>query len=394
MSSRSVVTFTSGVSGSGKTYYRCAAFLVEEWLPLHDGVLISNYPINVENLVRDFGEEVRKRIEIIPDAILKEWREGRSGPWDYLRDRNIQGCHIAIDEIHNYCPKTADAKIRKKWMQFVGELRHTGATVEFLSQNEGKVAKELIAEAEIRYEIINGENFKLPILGYRMGDLYEFRAKLLGKYICPSFCREYTQASGDWVLQDEKTFYRLPKYFEYYNSYNAPSHGLAEGRRSELRPWEKYSWPMLFLWFLMTYYIRIGFHICCISVFAWAFFFGGIKGCVHGVVDRAFGKKPQKVQMKPDSSSSDSLAASQTIPESQAKKFIPEIKPNFPVKPYRLLTPDMVVFKDGWKLSKGDFCYGSTVKGFDCRSLMVILDDGFFFPLSWISQKLEDQDYE
>lgn len=280
MSSKSTVSLTVGVSGSGKTYYRCAVFLMDEWLPNHEGLLISNYPINIDEVEKDWPGASR-RIEIIPEDVLKSWRDGSSGPWDYFNDRDISGCHIAIDEIHNYCGKSTDNKVRKKWQQFIGELRHQGATIEFLTQAESKCAKEIINEAEIRYEIQNGENRRLPFLGYRMGDLYEFRAKLLGRYLCPSYCLEKIQADGKWKTQDNHMFYRLPKYFKYYDSFSAPQSGKGKGNRSEQRPWEKYNWLMLVLWFYLQYPVRISLQFLCVGVFVWFFFLGGLPSIMN-----------------------------------------------------------------------------------------------------------------
>lgn len=385
MSSRSVVTVTTGVSGSGKTYYRCAVFLVDEWLPNHSGVLITNYPINLGNLVRDYGEGVEDRVELIPPDVLREWREGRSGPWDYLRDRDISGCHIAIDEIHNYCPKTADNKLRKKWMQFIGELRHQGATIEFLTQNEAKCAKEILAEAEIRYEIINGENIRCPVLGYRMGDLYQFRAKALGRYLCPSYCIEYTQNQGGWVEINRSVFYRLPKYFEYYDSFSAPEHGQALGHKSEPMPWEKYSWPRLFCWFLMQYPFRIGLQVSFVAVFVWAFFMGGISGCSQrylkaiGALKDEGGKTTAKVEGKTQEAGG---AVSGTVanpsPSPSSYRVVRK-------ELWSVISPSYVKMRDGREFWAGDAFYGSVIGGFDVRSRMCFLEDGFFFPVDWFS---------
>lgn len=384
MSSRSVVTVTTGVSGSGKTYYRCAVFLVDEWLPNHEGKLISNYPLKLDALVSEFGEGVLDRVEIIPDSVLSEWREGRSGPWDYFAGRDISGCHIAIDEIHNYCPKTADNKLRKKWMMFVGEIRHQGATIEFLTQNEAKCAKELLAEAEIRFEIINGENLRFPVLRYRMGDLYEFRAKLLGKYLCPSYCVEYQQgAGGDWVQIDSRPFFRLPKYFQYYDSYSAPEHGQALGHKAEPRPWEKYSWPRLFLWFYLTYPIRISFHVTVAVVFCWLFFCGGLTGCyssyfgyLRKLSNGKSGSQNQKVVENQTQSSDRKVREESSVHSSGRIVRVDE--------PWVVCAPDYLRFQDGSEYWSGDECWGSRIYAFDPRTRAVILEDGFFFPISWL----------
>ena len=45
MATRSVVTCTVGAAGSGKSFRRCAHFIVNEFLPEHDGVHWSNFPL-------------------------------------------------------------------------------------------------------------------------------------------------------------------------------------------------------------------------------------------------------------------------------------------------------------------------------------------------------------
>lgn len=252
MGVKSTITLTVGVSGSGKTYYRGSVFVMEEWIPEHTGVLITNMPLNLDEIEKVFPN-ARERIELIPREVLQSWRDGNSGPWEYLQDRDLSGCKLQIDEIHNYCGKNSSPSVRKKWLSFIGELRHQGMTAEFMTQTEAKCAKEIISEAEIRIEIVNGENRLMPVLGYRMGDLYELRAKLTGKYLCPSFCREYTQVSGKWHMQKEQIFYRLPYYFKFYDSYSAPEHGKAKGAKAELHPYERYGFIRLLAWFYLQY---------------------------------------------------------------------------------------------------------------------------------------------
>lgn len=385
MSSKATVSVTVGVSGSGKTYYRCAVFLVEEWLPNHSGKLITNYPVLMDNLVKDYPNAA-DRVELIPRDVMDAWRDGRSGPWDYLDGRDISGCHIAIDEIHNYCGKNTDNKVRKKWLQWIGELRHQGATCEFLTQSEAKCAKEILNEAEIRYEIINGENRIFPVLGYRMGDLYEFRAKLIGRYLCPSFCREYLQAGGKWVVQQEKMFYRLPKYFTYYDSYSAPEHGKALGHKAEKRPWEKYGWLMLCVWFYLQYPFRIAMQVAVLVTFCYVFFGGGLGkmmdsyfSAIDGVGKKAVGDK--RVSGKNAVGKSEVGAKSKSgAVDVEAVAYEKVVR----LRPYEVLTSKKLRLRDGREFRAGDRWFGSVIEGFDKN--YVYLEDGFFFPLSWLME--------
>lgn len=377
MSSKATVSLTVGSSGSGKTYYRCSVFLIDEWLPFHNGLLICNYPINMDNLLADYPD-AGERVEIIPEDVLKAWREGRSGPWDYLSSRDISGCHIAIDEIHNYCGSASDIKIRRKWQQFVGELRHRGATIEFLTQAEAKCSKELLAEAEIRYEIQNGENRRVPILGYRYGDLYELRAKLIGKYLAPSFCLEKTQADGGWHNLEERCFFRLPSYFKYYNSFSAPMSGGEKGNVSEKHPYEKYNWLQLIIWFFFQYPFRIPIQIGMVSVFVWFFFCGGMTDMLQGMFKAFQGASSHVV--KSINQSEDSSKVS-TVDESSKSL---QNTSSFFVKINKLEFVSSRYFRYSGKVyNLGDDYYGKITQihkdGF-------FVDDLIFVPFGWLDE--------
>lgn len=381
---RNTVTVTVGVSGSGKTYYRFSVWFCEEWYPNHVGKLICNYPVNLDELEKDYPN-ASNRIEIISQDVLKSWRDGSSGPWDYFSDRDISGCHIAIDEIHNFCGKNTDNKIRKKWMMWLGELRHQGATCEFLTQSEAKCAKEILNEAEIRLEIINGENRLFPLLGYRMGDLYEFRAKFLGKYLCPSFCVEYVQAKGKWHQQKETIFYRFPKYFKYYDSFSAPEHGKALGNRGEKRPWEKYSWPGLFLWFYATYPIRINFHLLLVFIFCYMFFGNGFSSIIHSYFNIIGGKTFQSkvvrdVERRENIDSKGKKGENLDYVNNGNKLVYQRV---VKLKPWEILTPYYMRLRDGRVFYSGMPFYNSVIVRFE-RNGLVFLDDGFCFPVEWL----------
>src|SRR5690606_37593265 len=73
-----------------------------------------------------------ERMQLIPPGEIERWREGQSGPWDFFADKDLGQAHIAIDEIHVFCGRNTAAAVRKKWQDWLGEIRHRGATVEFL----------------------------------------------------------------------------------------------------------------------------------------------------------------------------------------------------------------------------------------------------------------------
>lgn len=247
MGALTVVIYTTGVAGSGKTYVRCARFICDELLPYSNKKLISNYPLYREKIAdfvaANFGmkrDEALERLESIPHEVLESWRLEKSGPWEYFKTRDIAGCHIAIDEIHNFCGKHQSKEHRRNWQLWLGEIRHRGATVEFLTQNPQKVAKEVDFECGLRYRIENCEAIRDPILGITCSDWYELRAAFItGKYIATIHQRESVNVDGKWVGSQEKNYVLDPRYFELYDSFSTPVTGGAKGA-SELRDFQKY----------------------------------------------------------------------------------------------------------------------------------------------------------
>ncbi len=58
-----------------------------------------------------------------------------------------------------------------------GELRHVGATIELITQAEGKLAKEFKEEAERQVIVSSSDTRREPIFGIEMGDIYQLLAK-------------------------------------------------------------------------------------------------------------------------------------------------------------------------------------------------------------------------
>lgn len=376
------ITLTVGVSGSGKTYRRCAMYIADEWLPKHTGVLYCNYPVNFEGLEKDFeGYNVRERIRIIDDDELQKWRTGQSGPWDYFKGIDLSGSRICIDEAHNFCHRKSDLKIRRAWSAFVGELRHRGAQLELLTQNEQKLATELLNEAEIKLEIINGESRRLPIFGFRMGDLYELRAKIIGKYLAPSYEVEYIQYGSRFRRQHEEIFYRIDKYFHYYDSFSAPQDGESKGGKAEKHPYEVYSFPVLLLWFFSRYPIRMICQVTLISLFCWLCFFGGAEKMVRDSVRNLsnIGKnKARSLVIKKDDVKQETKTG---FPERKLQSVGNKGKTENVNKWVRLhvsvATLNFVKLSDGSIYKIGDDFYLSRIALFVPRKKLVVLDDGF-----------------
>lgn len=288
MASRSVVTLTTAPAGTGKSYRRCAHFILYELLPDTTLKHLSNFPIQFE----EWGEgkagmiavaerrgvatrdQVLERIETIPEAETQKWLDGTSGPWDYFRERDLAGYHLAIDEIHNFCGKNSHVSIKKQWQTWLGELRHRGARIEFISQHPQKIAKEIRDEAEILLELVAGESRTDPWFGIGMGDWYNLKAKVTGRYTPCVYELENRQHKSRWSVRKTVKFHFEKELFEVYDSFSAPIQG---GHRGEVdkEPWERMSWSKFGLWFLLRNLWSLSSRLGLVALFVWLGLFGG-----------------------------------------------------------------------------------------------------------------------
>ena len=194
----SVIIATTGVPGCGKSYVRCARFLVDDFLIHSGGSHYSNFPVNVDAVAdavvkkANFAktgflakitapfrlkknivtvEEIKARVIVIPDDVLMSWRHEESGPWDYFQGVDLKYAHIAIDEIHNFISATCTSiEYIKKWGDFLAEIRHRGCSFEGLTQDYKQVHDCLMSRAGLRYELIPAEDLRDPFFHIQMMD--------------------------------------------------------------------------------------------------------------------------------------------------------------------------------------------------------------------------------
>lgn len=182
----STIILTTGVPGSGKTYIRCARFLVDDFLlSKKTGVHYSNFPVCVDvvanhvhkqftskfgffyrllhrNFVMPSVEDIKARIVVIPESVLSDWRLEKSGPWDFFAGLDLSGCHIAIDEIHEIVKISSSPDYIAKWDEFLGTIRHRGCVFEGLTQDIKAVHACFKGRANIRNELIPCEDLRDP----------------------------------------------------------------------------------------------------------------------------------------------------------------------------------------------------------------------------------------
>ncbi|MEL6896905.1 MAG: zonular occludens toxin domain-containing protein [Planctomycetota bacterium] len=253
------MSYTLGAPGAGKTYARCAAYLVDDWIPFHDGVHYSNFPINFEAIAEEFPDvDIPARVQEIPREVLESWKREETGPWEYFRDVDLSGAHIAIDECHFVIPKAGSKAYLKLWEEWLSVIRHEGARIEFLTQNQAKVSPEIIGVCEHRTQITSGLDYKFPLIGISMGDWYQAVARLTGIYRRVSIVTEEVQRNARWEEVKTKFLYFDPRYFRFYDSYNA-TEGGGKGGKAEGLEWERLPFWRFWLWFLIRNFLPLGY---------------------------------------------------------------------------------------------------------------------------------------
>jgi hypothetical protein len=269
---RSTVMFTTAASRSGKTYKRGPHFLLTSFIPNLEGIHVSNFPWQLEPWKDGAGrecagllavaekrgldpQEVAQRVQVLPADMMERWKnkgflKGEpQGPWVDLAGIDLSGWHLAIDECHNFCGKSHPPAIKRRWQEWLGEIGHQGCTIEFISQTPGKVADEIIAEAEVKLQITNNNHepdYLFGIKGYYWNQLW---AKLLQKSQQSAWTREYRKMDDkNWTLEKAERWLFDSELFQCYDSFAKPIAGGQAGTfgRDE---WERYSWPRLLLWF-------------------------------------------------------------------------------------------------------------------------------------------------
>lgn len=318
MASVATLIFTTGEPGAGKTYIRCARFLVDDFLVNSDGVHISNFPVYPDKVADSVvkrsnffkkgilakitapfrrkqnkitKEEILKRIHVIPEDVLKSWRSEESGPWEYFNGCDLKHAHIAIDEIHNYLSVTSSEEHLKKWDEFLGEIRHRGCTIEGLTQDPSAVSPVFKNRAGLNLDLVPRLKLRDPIFKVPYADWYELVAGFTGIYRPCILQQEYGRVFGNKRKVNHTTYFYLdPEYFCFYNSYSA-SHAEKENgvvddkNRSPEHEYQRRTKLGLIYWFVWGNFYNLISRILLFIFLMWLCFFGGLQKIINGMVE-------------------------------------------------------------------------------------------------------------
>lgn len=259
MSRRNVVSFYTGVARSGKTF-RLVVKIVDEILPLTEGVIYTNLPLNVD-AIADYcsvkqsvsRETILERLHIVSRVTEEIWRDAGKplidssgkkvgvypleGPWEYFADKPLSGATIIIDEIHNFCGSIGTPKtVSNMWQKWLGELGHNQAVFIGVSQAPEKVHACIKQESAAQYSIRNTGLDRDPFFKIEVYDWLELWAGMFNQpYKVFVFEQEVQKIEGR-KERGQRQLYRMgPPYFDFYDSFNKP---ISNEQSEDVKPFE------------------------------------------------------------------------------------------------------------------------------------------------------------
>ena len=297
----STVTTVTGPPGTGKSCVRGPVFLIEEYLREGAGTWWGTIPVDPDKVAEAAAARVGKkgdaetiaafrgRVRIIPADEVKKWEDGASGPWAFFKGKDLRGCHISLDEAHHYCGKKHKPAHRTRWSEWLQELRHRGnTTAEFISQNTSRLAPEIHDVAECRVTLSNTE--KKWYWGFQFADLYELAAAFTRSYKPAVVVEHSRQKNERWGVERRQRIYLDPYYFQFYNSYSAPTDGSAGDGAGEVvgpvHQFERRSVPGVLFWFARRNVWVLGAYAAALCAALWLSVGGGASSMAGAYLSR------------------------------------------------------------------------------------------------------------
>ncbi len=299
-------TLTAAGSGAGKSYVRGAVYPATVLLAESKTArIVTNLPIKIAEMsayvasaTGQNADDIAHRIVILSPEVEEFWRldvtNGGGGPWDTFADTAMDDTHFLLDEAHHFCGKHHSKAHRAKWIQFAGELRKRGASVEWITQDVKKVPSEIENEAQILIELVSSKTRRDPFFGVVMEDWFELLAKLRGKWWSKVWQVESTKRAGRWVHESTSSFALVPTFFALYESYNQPIGGGQAAKEVPKQEWEKRTWTQLLVWFMVRNLDKVGVRLAGAAVVLWLCLGGfgwGLERVIGSARDTARAKR-------------------------------------------------------------------------------------------------------
>ncbi len=350
---QAVAMLTTAPMGGFKSYTRGPAFAIDVWLPEYEGILYTTIPLRVDVIAEIAWkkykipkEETKRRIHVFSPDLIKSWiREGgNNGPWDIPLEK-VAGCHFQFDEFQYFAPRTQEVPRRRLWREWISEVRHEQATVEFLTQDISSIDKDIVSVVPIQYQLVNLGTHRDPLFKIQLNDWYQLRSKFFG-YWCPCVAQlEFSRIAGR-LKQEEKEWRVRPnsKYYKAYDSYCKPQKRLKtegiedkktteemldekaevkETVRKNQMPWEKFGWLRLLSWFYFRNFFSLSTRFAILGVLYWLLCLGGSAMVFQAIME--FPKKIQSQVMAGPLQDKNSLPKKSTRDTKQEKTEVSEV---------------------------------------------------------------------
>lgn len=296
---QTVVLLTTAAMGVGKTYCRGPVFVATEWLPFHSGQHVSNLPLFPDKIAayckRRYKDDYRaeQRIRRIPEEVFQKWiePEGVAGPWDFFGTDEwpLAGTHIAIDEAHLCIPRVKCVQRRRLWNAWLAEIRHAGATIEFISQHIDRMDEDVRKVCSVRITLTPRDSDRDPIFGIQVADWYELKALLTREWNPCVVQFEKRQTDTKWETVQRKRIELSSTFYALYDSYSKPMGVQTESGEvvadvAGLHEFQKRSFFGVLWWFWRRNWGYLGKAACLTVGVIWLCFFGGITFALNALM--------------------------------------------------------------------------------------------------------------
>lgn len=272
LDTRETIILRCGKPGHGKTWSLCK-YLVHDFLPNHDGKIFTNVPLNPEAIANYIARvphgligtridhekkaKVLERIVLIPEDEQEKWQRQERGIKDYFDDvaaaaegettHPLSRAIIVIDEARKFIPSTGKASTGHtlEFDKFVSTLRHYGARLCLVMQDESQIAKSIRVLAAKILRVTNLRDISDPVTGTPIDHWSQLAAKIIGQYYAWVREDELIAEGEDYISTPCYTGLMWPLYFQFYNSHN----NIGEASGEEEPPqYKRFGWIRFLVW--------------------------------------------------------------------------------------------------------------------------------------------------